>query len=422
MKKIFCVLLAVLMILSASVVAFAQDNIKNNQGSDCLYFDVSEIDWERYDKVYCHIYAENGDVFLNWQSKAERCHNTNNDGVFTFDLSARNIELLDGVTYYVIFSNFSGEQSHPLELTSENIGQTACFTGQYGAENSYELYFPVLEWADTTAPHDFAKGDVDCNNVVDIFDATMIQNAIANYDDFEYNVRCVADVDNDAVVTVLDATVIQRYLAKLDKIPDDVMIAEELLELYSKVSFLSKTDGKVYYNTMMLLNMSSPDALAFNNSMKKVYDSALESFDIYQIAEFHDGVHTVDYKAEINGRILSLVVDTHSPFLDNYYRINIDIYSLKEVSDAQLLNTLGMTYEGVKDKVKTAVENHYVDTYGADFTYSDGNKSAFEYTLSDENLENVKFYLSEDNKLCAMFTMYFAIQTGYNQAVTEIQL
>ena len=424
MKKVVCLFLTLLLIISSTVVSFAQtEDIVSKSVHNKICFDISGLEWERFDKVYCHIYSENGDVFLAWQSKGERCINTNNDSVFTYDLTQHNIELKDDITYYVIFSNIFGEQSTPLEFTTENIGQTAYFTGQYGAENSYDLYFPVFEWSDTTAPYDFAKGDVDCDDEITIFDATVIQNFAAGNNDLEHNVRCVADVDNDGDVSILDATVIQRYLAKLDKIPDDVMLADEFIDIYRSGSYTCVMDDKSYEYTMPILNIDTPYADEINNRyIEEVYTTALERMELFENELMGYSGLSVDYKVYLNGNVLSLVVETHSAFLDNYYCVNADIYSGKEIKDEELLNSLSLNFDDIKDEIKTTIEDYYVENYGADFTYSEENKSSFEQTMLVDDIKNFRFFLSEDNKLCIIFTVYYAIQTGYNVAVAEIIL
>ena len=71
-------------------------------------------------------------------------------------------------------------------------------------------------------------GDIDCNNVIEIIDATYLQRYLAEYTDLIggfYNIYeltrvsgsiDVSDFDRDGETTVMDATMIQRHLVGLE--------------------------------------------------------------------------------------------------------------------------------------------------------------------------------------------------------------
>ena len=69
--------------------------------------------------------------------------------------------------------------------------------------------------APTLPPSTGILGDVDCDGVVTIIDASLIQKYKAHVIDETKIDLSVADVDSDGVVSVLDATRIQRYKAGL---------------------------------------------------------------------------------------------------------------------------------------------------------------------------------------------------------------
>ena len=69
--------------------------------------------------------------------------------------------------------------------------------------------------APTLPPSTGILGDVDCDGVVTILDATLIQKYKAHMIDASEIDLSVADVDGDGTVTVLDATRIQKYKAGL---------------------------------------------------------------------------------------------------------------------------------------------------------------------------------------------------------------
>ena len=58
-------------------------------------------------------------------------------------------------------------------------------------------------------------GDVNCDGVISIADATTLQKYLANIVDFNDEQLAVADTNGDGSVSIADATQIQRYLAQL---------------------------------------------------------------------------------------------------------------------------------------------------------------------------------------------------------------
>ncbi len=98
-----------------------------------LNFDTNVSGWTDFTKVYCHIWAYNGDAFAQWQSKKEACADTDGDGIWTYDLEAKGFELEVGKLYVVIFSNNNGTQIYDLLFDSTVLGDTA-----YGEDFEYE--------------------------------------------------------------------------------------------------------------------------------------------------------------------------------------------------------------------------------------------------------------------------------------------
>ncbi len=58
-------------------------------------------------------------------------------------------------------------------------------------------------------------GDVDNNDAVNIFDATEIQNHIAEITQLSDDALVLADVDDDHSITIMDVTTIQCYIAEI---------------------------------------------------------------------------------------------------------------------------------------------------------------------------------------------------------------
>ena len=101
--------------------------------TDVLYFDANVSGWTDFTKVYCHIWAYGGDAFFSWQSKKEACTDEDGDGIWTYDLAAKGVELEVGEYYLCIFSNNKGTQIYNLLFDSTVLGDTA-----YGVDNVYE--------------------------------------------------------------------------------------------------------------------------------------------------------------------------------------------------------------------------------------------------------------------------------------------
>lgn len=94
-----------------------------------IHFDANSAGWNNFKKVFCHIWVYNGDSFYAWQAKAEGCTDADKDGIWTYDLEAKNIELESGQLYAVIFSNENGMQTYNLLMGTDCLGDTAYCDG-----------------------------------------------------------------------------------------------------------------------------------------------------------------------------------------------------------------------------------------------------------------------------------------------------
>ncbi|MDO4748646.1 MAG: hypothetical protein Q4A12_05675, partial [Eubacteriales bacterium] len=65
----------------------------NTDVDNKIYFDTNKVKWDDVSQIYCHIYDEDGNYFFNYASKKEKCLDTNNDSVWTYDLSRVDITL-----------------------------------------------------------------------------------------------------------------------------------------------------------------------------------------------------------------------------------------------------------------------------------------------------------------------------------------
>ncbi len=133
-KKLISVVLALIMILSTfSINAFAADVSEEaaTGSANVLNFDANTSGWNNYKKIFCHIWVYNGDSFYAWQSKAEACTDPDKDGIWTYDLDAKNISLDYSTLYCVIFSNENGMQTYDLLFDTSVIGDTAYCDGTF---------------------------------------------------------------------------------------------------------------------------------------------------------------------------------------------------------------------------------------------------------------------------------------------------
>lgn len=129
MKRVFCLILAVL-VLMLSAMTFTV-SAEDKTSSDYIYFQVptaSSIAWKNFSIVFCHIWSEGNDGgdFYAWQSKNERCIDLEN-GYWAYDVTG--LEFKEDSTYAVIFSNENGLQTYNLTLTSDCLGDIVVCDG-----------------------------------------------------------------------------------------------------------------------------------------------------------------------------------------------------------------------------------------------------------------------------------------------------
>ncbi len=62
---------------------------------------------------------------------------------------------------------------------------------------------------------EYLLGDTNCDGVVSIMDATLIQMYLSSLEEFSEAQKILADTDKDGVVSIMDVTLIQMYIAQL---------------------------------------------------------------------------------------------------------------------------------------------------------------------------------------------------------------
>lgn len=97
---------------------------------------------------------------------------------------------------------------------SVNGGEAVAFTGRETVELTPELV--------TNLKLVGRMGDADCNDNVNVKDATLIQKATAGLESLTDTQKVLADVDKNETVNVKDATAIQKFVAGIDSGCDNI--------------------------------------------------------------------------------------------------------------------------------------------------------------------------------------------------------
>jgi LPXTG-motif cell wall-anchored protein len=152
-KKILCLALAVMMLMSVAVIASsaAQIEVVENAadvpaevGADSpaevsadapaetgaantISFDPASAGWQNFDYISFHIWAIDDDSFsgYDWGGKKQRGKDTDGDGVWTYDLDNAGLTIQSGKQYCVIFYASTGVQTYNLLFGAECIGHVA---------------------------------------------------------------------------------------------------------------------------------------------------------------------------------------------------------------------------------------------------------------------------------------------------------
>lgn len=129
-KKVISMILAILMIASVGVFGAAAAADDEHQ---VIYFEVPTgdglLNWAGT-KIQCHIWAYGGDALAQWQSKKEDCVKTETDGVWMYDITAKGFALEEGVTYAIIFSEGSNNQTYDTLFDTTCLGDTLYCKGE----------------------------------------------------------------------------------------------------------------------------------------------------------------------------------------------------------------------------------------------------------------------------------------------------
>jgi LPXTG-motif cell wall-anchored protein len=142
-KKILCLALAVMMLMSVAVIASSAAQIEvvenaadvpaevgadapvDTGASNLLYFDANSAGWSGSFKVQFYVYQVGGDELLPWGSK-KLVGTDEGNGIWSYDPAAKGMDLADGVQYAIIFvNNTTSAQTYNLLFDTSCLGDTA---------------------------------------------------------------------------------------------------------------------------------------------------------------------------------------------------------------------------------------------------------------------------------------------------------
>ena len=131
----------------------------------------------------------------------------------------------------------------------------------------------------------------------------------------------------------------------------------------------------------------------------------------------------IDYEYYINGDIFSLIIKNHYSFnyLD-YYVTNVSASTGEYLDNKKLSDALGLDYNEMLQKTKSALEADFIDRYGEKNTskVTEYDKR-LEQTLEDANVEESKFYIGSDGKLKVCCRQYSLIGASYYYRMIDIE-
>ncbi len=291
MKKIICALLTTLLILSLLVTPASATSQSNTQDA-VLHFDANSAlkHWKPFSKVYCHIWEYDGEAFYQWQSEKSLCTDSDNDGIYTYNLTENGISLKENTQYCCLFSTNAVNHQYPLLFDTTVLGDTAYLTGDYySSPEEYDEYYMFWKNKD----HREHGPELVINSIGQVLGTCMpkgktpislLQNALINsmenarvflgksdqkiIDQIAYQLglsceqvqntiensgekvewqkelstadKLVGDADNDGEISILDATAIGLHLASLYELSEEEQLLSDI-DFDSKVSILDAT-------------------------------------------------------------------------------------------------------------------------------------------------------------------------------------
>lgn len=129
LKQILSLVLVLMLALTSVIFTVSAEEFIPSEES-VLYFEVPS-DWTNYSSIFCHVWEYGStEPFANWQSKKEKCTETDTPGVYSYNITTKTkITLEDDSVYCVIFSADTGMQTYDLFFGTDCFGDTAYCDG-----------------------------------------------------------------------------------------------------------------------------------------------------------------------------------------------------------------------------------------------------------------------------------------------------
>lgn len=198
---------------------------------------------------------------------------------------------------------------------------------------------------------------------------------------------------------------------------------DDMIEIYAEGTFYHYRPQKDCEYVMPLLKVSSDDANSFNQEMKELYDGYLEIIkNSSDPADYMDVFYGFSYEAAINDNLLSLCIKRDNGLNSfAYYVINIDLSTGKKVDNDTILDHLGVTFDEIREDIRSSLKTAYMDVYGGSYNNSESSTQEYcDQSFTDENIEKVSLYLGDDRILYGAFPIYYMIQSGWNEMTVKI--
>ena len=243
-KRFMCVLLAVLMVFSTMLTAFAAraDVAAAAEESEmCIYFDSETAGWSDAQYIGFHIWEIGGDALYDWGAKSERgTRVVEHDGdvvietpalVWKYDFAAKGITLEDDKQYGVIFYSDKGAQTYNLLFGTECFGHTAqCDETIYENPEDSQKTTQAAFWDDSIDPEEYGP-ELKITSIGNVV-GTCCPAGTTPYDMFcDFLENMFANARTYSGLT--DQEILDDLGAKLGLTKDDVALALDVTETFS---------------------------------------------------------------------------------------------------------------------------------------------------------------------------------------------
>ncbi len=289
--------------------------------------------WTDFNTIYCHMWdMATGEIFTPWQSNDSKCDIYTDIATYSPD----HFTTLNSDTVYgVIFSTDTGEQTFPAiyierpcstatlctdktYVRTPNDQSIRLKTKWWGASeyldlSAYENAFGIYNGAtfssedeatpDVAVPEALPWGDANCDNAVNIKDATAIQKHLADLTKLSDTGLLLCDfITKDSPLTIRNATEIQKFCAD--------MRTYELIGNPAVTRLAVQRPDEWYRKDMQALSWTDPDKV-------QTLEDANENTTNEQHAVFYVPIYNQNFALTCNGY-------TTETWIIDFYAADID--------------------------------------------------------------------------------------------------